>query len=152
MIELYSPDHESELLVLRSVLDASGIRYFVKNDLFGSLTVGPRIDHYNRKTIYVHQEDLDLARPLLAEFLAKTEAGAPPEPPSGRDVLRMLTELLLFGWFMPGRRRRPSPPPELHLIDGDAPARASNDGSEGDTGRPCHLHLVQGRRPGDDEL
>lgn len=120
LVELPSPEDEGDLLLLRSVLDGAGIPYFVKGDLFGSLTVGPRIDHYNRKTIFVHPQDAEEAGELVAEFLSKT---APPEagetePLRGRDVLRMVFEVLFFGWFMPGRRSRPATRPRLRLIRG----------------------------------
>jgi hypothetical protein len=123
MVELHSPEDEGDLLLLRSVLDAAGLCYFVKGDLFGSLTVGPRIDHYNRKRLYVHRHDAEEARELVAEFLAKTTRPAETAARElrGRDVLRMLVELLVFGWFMPGRRSRPAPPPELRVIRGGRP-------------------------------
>lgn len=120
MVELHSPAGEAELLLLRSVLDGAGLHYFVKGDLFGSLTVGPQIDHYNRKTIYVHPEEHEEARALVAEFLTKTSE---PRRAAARDlrlgdVVRMVLEVLVFGWFMPGRRRRAPRPPELRLIEG----------------------------------
>lgn len=119
--ELYSPATEPELLLLRSVLDGAGIFYFVKGDLFGSLTLGPQIDHYNRRTIYVHPSEVEEARELVTEFLAKT---AEPRRAAAqdlrlRDVLRMVLEVLVFGWFMPGRRHRRGRPPELRVIRGD---------------------------------
>ena len=118
--ELFSPRSEPELLLLRSILDDAGIYYFVKNDLFGSLAVGPQIDHYNRKTVYVRPEELEEAQALLGEFLEKTGLGEPARAEDLRliDVLRMVFELLVFGWFMPGRHRRRRPPPKLRLIRG----------------------------------
>lgn len=123
LVELHSPGGEAELLLLRSVLDGAGIVYFVKGDVFGSLTVGPTIDHYNRKTIFVHPGDREEAEALLAEFLAKT---AEPRRSAARDlrardVVRMVVEVLLFGWFMPGRRHRSPREPELRLIRGGRP-------------------------------
>lgn len=120
MVELHSPEDEGDLLLLRSVLDDAGLPYFVKGDLFGSLIVGPRIDHVNRKTIYVHRRDAEEARELVAEFLSKTvrPAESAARELRGRDVLRMVAEVLLFGWFLPGRRSRPAPPPRLRLIRG----------------------------------
>lgn len=120
LVELYSPGSEAEALLLRSVLDGAGIAHFVKGDVFGSLTVGPTIDHYNRKTFFVHPGRLEEAGALLQEFLAKT---AEPRRAAARDlrlrdVIRMVVELLLFGWFMPGRRHRPRPRPRLRLIRG----------------------------------
>lgn len=128
MIELLSPRGEAELLLLKSILDDAGLPYFVKNDVFGSLAVGPQIEHYNRKTIYVAAEDADEARALVAEFRARTESGerevARPAP---KDLLRMVVELVLFGWFMPGRRARPASPPQLRLIRGGGEATAEDD-------------------------
>lgn len=121
LVELPSPEDEGDLLLLRSVLDAAGIPYFVKGDLFGSLTVGPRIDHYNRKTIFVHPEHAEEAGELVAEFRAKTARPASGEAAElrGRDVLRMVCELLFFGWFLPGRRSRTRPRPRMRLIRGE---------------------------------
>lgn len=127
MTELYSPRNESELLVLRSVFDAAGLHYFVKNDLFGSLAVGPQIDHYNRKTVYVAPDDLDEARLLVRELLERTaEPDLPREPLGLLDVLRMTAELLLFGWFMPGKRARLQRP-ELRAV-------ADDEAGQGETG------------------
>lgn len=123
LVELHSPGGEAELLLLRSVLDGAGIVYFVKGDVFGSLTVGPTIDHYNRKTIFVHPGDREEAEALLAEFLAKTAEPrrAAARDLRARDVIRMVVEVLLFGWFMPGRRHRSPRQPELRLIRGGRP-------------------------------
>ena len=132
LVELFSPRSEAELLLLRSVFDDAGIYFFVKNDAFGSLAVGPQIEHYNRKTIYVRPEELEEARALLEEFLDKTALGDPAGHEDLRltDVLRMVLELLVFGWFMPGRRRRPSPSPKLRVIRGGLDEPPPSDGGE----------------------
>jgi len=137
-VELFSPRSEAELLLLRSVLDDAEIYFFVKNDAFGSLAIGPQIDHYNRKTIYVHPAEADEARALLAEFLDKTALGDPAPAGDLRlgDVLRMVAELLFFGWFMPGRRRRPTPPPDLRVIRGGRDDRLSRRPAEHRRGWP----------------
>jgi hypothetical protein len=120
MVELHSPDREPELLLLRSVLDGAGLLYFVKGDAFGSLALGPPIDHYNRKTIYVHPADFEEARELVADLLDKTSEPrrAAARDLRLRDVVRMVVEVLVFGWFMPGRRHRAARPPELKVIRG----------------------------------
>ncbi len=123
MVELDVPRSETELLVLRGVLEGAGFLYFVKNDQFGSLAIGPQIDHYNRKTILVHEDHFEEARALLADLRAAT-AGAELEPaprPGFGTVLRMVLELVLFGWIVPGRRHRRSREPELRLIRGGEP-------------------------------
>lgn len=130
MVELDSPRSEAELLVLRGVLDGAGFLYFVKNDQFGSLAIGPQIDHYNRKTIFVHEDHYEEARALLAELRA-AGAGGETEPaprPGLGDVLRMVLEVLLFGWIVPGRRHRRTRDPELRLIRGGRDAGPPDDG------------------------
>lgn len=117
MIELYSPDSEAELLILRSILVAAEIPHFVHNDTFGSLVAGPRIALYNRKKIFVPEIDRDEAEELLAEFLRK-QASPLLEPRRSytlRDKARMVLEVLLFGWFLPGKRFRPAP---IRLVKG----------------------------------
>lgn len=127
LVELYASRTEAELLLLRSILDDAGIYFFVKNDVFGSLALGPQIDHYNRKTVYVHASQAGEARALLSEFLDKTALGDPTPVEDLRltDVLRMVAELLVFGWFMPGRKRRSPRPPKLRLIRGGQPESAA---------------------------
>jgi len=149
LVELYASRTEAELLLLRSVLNDAGIYFFVKNDVFGSLALGPQIDHYNRKTVYVHASEAADARALLTEFLDKTALGdpAPVEDLRLSDVLRMVVELLVFGWFMPGRRHRPSRPPKLRLIDG---GRAAADAAAPGGPPPedaCRTGPVEPRKP-----
>ena len=49
MIKIYSPTVELELAMLRGVFDTEGIHYFVHNDHFDSMRVGPQIDLLNKK-------------------------------------------------------------------------------------------------------
>src|SRR3990172_9737921 len=58
-VPLYSPQNESESTLLKSILDSAGIIYFVKNDNFGSLEVGPRIGLFNAKMIEVQDDQLE---------------------------------------------------------------------------------------------
>ena len=118
MIELHSPDSEGELLFLRSLLDEADIPFYVHNERFGSLLVGPQIAHYNRKSIWVHETDREEAAALIADFLDRTGANEPPARRhySWSEKLRMVGEFLVFGWFLPGRRPRRGP--ELTLIKG----------------------------------
>jgi hypothetical protein len=50
MIKLFSPDTEIDLAILKSLLEAEKIHYYVKNDHFGSLRPGPQIYLFNDKT------------------------------------------------------------------------------------------------------
>ncbi len=106
MIKIYSPKDELELSFIKSILDGEGIQYFIFNDHFGSLKIGPNIPMVNEKVIMVHEENLESAKELLSEFLYNTE----PEPSSSSskysfvDKIRLILEFLLFGWIMPGRK------------------------------------------------
>lgn len=103
--------------MLRSLLADAAIPFFVENDNLGSMLAGPRIASYNRKRILVHEEDFEEARGLL-EIAPRpaAEEARPQGPYSALDKARMVAEFLLFGWFLPGRRRRPGP--SLRLIQG----------------------------------
>jgi hypothetical protein len=96
------------------------------------MLAGPRIANYNRKRILVHEEDLEEARGLVdVSPHAAAEAPRPRRPYSALDKARMVAEFLLFGWFLPGRRRRPGP--SLRLIQGgrsEVPRSPSDSESE----------------------
>jgi len=106
MIKLYSPENESELALIKSLFEIEHINYYVLNDHFGTLKVGPKIDLYNAKTIYVSEEDLNFAKDILLDFLESTKNGNKPFKPqySIPDKIRMVIETLVFGWFIPGNR------------------------------------------------
>ncbi len=106
-VPLYSPQNESELTLLKSILDSESINYFVSNDNFGSLEVGPRIGLLNAKMIEVQDDQYERANELLLDYFEKTKKE--PEE-SGKeyswfDKIRMVIEVLVFGWLMPGRRK-----------------------------------------------
>ena len=106
-VPLYSPQNESESTLLKSILDSEGINYFVRNDNFGSLEVGPRIGLFNAKMIEVQDDQYERANELVADYLEKTkkEPGEQVKEYSFLDKIRMVIEVLFFGWLMPGRRK-----------------------------------------------
>lgn len=108
-IALYSPHDELELSMIRGLLDADEIRYFVLNDYFGSMRVGPQIDLVNKKTIMVAPEDHDRTKEIISNFLESSidDEGVEMHYTAGQK-LRMIIEALLFTWFIPGRKRRKS--------------------------------------------
>ena len=108
MIDLYSPDNEIDLALIKSILDSEGINYFVRNDNFGSMEIGPQIELFNKKMIVVQKEHLEKAKELLDDYLAQTEnkTEAHSAGYSLFDKLRMAVEVLIFGWLMPGKRRK----------------------------------------------
>ena len=107
MLELYSPNNEVELAMLKSILDAEGINYFVRNEKFGSLEIGPKIELFNKKMIMVQDDQYEKAKELLSDYLKSTEEEFVPlkEKYSFLDKLRMAIEFVLFGWIMPGSRK-----------------------------------------------
>ena len=104
----FSPENEVQLALAKSLLEAEEIPFFVHNDHFGSLYVGIQIEFLNRKTIMVDEAYEARAREVMAEFLhnVRPEAVAETGNYSIGDKLRMIAEGLLFGWVVPGKRRR----------------------------------------------
>jgi hypothetical protein len=106
MRALCSPRSASELAVIGSLLRAEGIAFFIHNEHFGAMEVGPSIPLLNERTVFVAEQDYERA----AEVIARP-SGSEAEAPVGRQVsflgkLRMLLEVLAFVWVMPGSRRR----------------------------------------------
>lgn len=106
MLKLYSPENEVELLILKSIFDLEKLHYYVLNDYFGSMRVGPTIELYNEKIIYVSDSDFILAQEILDDYLSnlKNDEAVIKSQYSIPDKIRMVIEILLCGWFMPGNR------------------------------------------------
>jgi hypothetical protein len=104
-INLHSPQNESELSLIKSILDSESISYFVRNDNFGSLEVGPHIGLFNAKMIQVQDDQYEKAKELLNDYLEKTheQIEEPLTKYSMFDKIRMVIEFLLFNWVMPGK-------------------------------------------------
>ncbi|HEY3302490.1 MAG TPA: DUF2007 domain-containing protein [Candidatus Binatia bacterium] len=106
MLDLYSPKNEIEVALLKGLFDSEGIAYFVRNDNFGSLEVGPAIRSFNAKSILVDEKDFDRAKELLTDFLAHGSVEAHDAGYSLFDKIRLALEAVLFGWIMPGRSHK----------------------------------------------
>lgn len=107
MIKIHSPTDELELAMIRGVFDTEGVDYFIHNDHFGSMRVGPRIDLLNKKTIMVSPDDAERAKTIISDLLnRKLPEGIIEEKYTASQKLRMILEALFFGWFIPERRRR----------------------------------------------
>ena len=106
MKKLYSPNNDSELALIKSILDGEGIQYFVHNDHFGTLKVGPRIELFNAKTIMVAETHFEESKEIIDNFLKNIQE--PSENTKSkysiRDKIRMVIEAILFTWFVPGNR------------------------------------------------
>ena len=103
LLWLYSPRSEGELALLRAILQWAGIRHFVHNNYFGALPVGPDIDLLNRRTIMVPERHAEEARDLLLDYLDVTSKNQLPL--LARDRIRVILEVVVFGWFLPGKMR-----------------------------------------------
>lgn len=117
MIALYSPESEIELTLLKSLLESEHIRYFVHNDHFGSMYIGPQIQSFNRKTVLVTPDDAVKAKALLSVFLKNQQqhpdhSETVPPSTSGWDKFRLTIETLLFAWIVPRRKRSVKRSPE----------------------------------------
>ncbi len=111
MIKIHVPVDELELAMIRGVLDSNGIKYFIHNDNFGSMRVGPQIDLLNKKTIMVATEDSERTKGLITDLLGRElPEEAVEEKYSLSQKLRMIFETVVFGWFVPGKKRRQVPP------------------------------------------
>jgi hypothetical protein len=109
MKKLYSPNSESELAILKSLLDGEGFRYFVHNDHFGTLKTGPNINLFNEKTILVSEEHFEQASELISDYLKRVKSDTTKSEYSLIDKLRMIVETILFNWFIPGKKWRKKP-------------------------------------------
>ena len=65
MMKLYTPSDESELIFIRSLLEAEGIPYYVQNEHFGSMYSGAYLRNFNEKTIMVPEEFWDEAKEMI---------------------------------------------------------------------------------------
>jgi len=108
MVNLYSPNNEIELAMIKSLLNAEGFNYFVKNENFGSMEVGPQIALFNRRIIMVQDDQLEKASALINDYLKETtvKEDEPGQSYSLFDKIRMAIEILLFNWLMPGKKKR----------------------------------------------
>ena len=109
MIKIYTPDDDVQLAMIKGIFESEGIHFYVHNDNFGSMRPGIRIDLYNKKTIMVHEKDIERAQDILRNFVGNTKKAEPEQEHQSAnysflDKCRMVIEALLFGWVMPGKR------------------------------------------------
>jgi putative signal transducing protein len=104
LVRVLSPQSESEIAVVTSLLEAHDIPVFVHGRHLGSLLPGLQIGSYNTQSIMVPEECESDALELLSEF-RRNDSSATSAPLRGRDRLRVVLEGILFGWLVPGRRK-----------------------------------------------
>ena len=104
MLTVAYADNDMELMFLRMALDAHGIEYLVVGEHFGNLYPGPQIADYNERSIRVAPKDVAHAIDIIQHVRERFDSGSTQQSLLAR--LRMIAEALVFGWFMPGGRRR----------------------------------------------
>lgn len=109
MKKLYKPENEMELSLLKSIFESEGIQYFVHNDHFGSLQIGPQIDLFNARMIMVPENQYAKAEELLSAYIRNTQEDKPENFKSQYSLaekIRIIIEAILFGWFVPRKRKK----------------------------------------------
>ena len=69
MTPIYAPRTESEAAVIESMMQAYGIHYFMQGGAFSSMYPGPVSNGLNAQMLMVDEDQAELARQLLNEFL-----------------------------------------------------------------------------------
>jgi hypothetical protein len=111
MQKIFTPENEIELIMVKGLLEAAQIPFYVQNDHFGGLYIGPQIQHFNQRAIMVAPEYAVRSKEIIAEFIAtqqqvKPESSAQVERSPLLEKLRLLGEALLFCWIVPRKHRR----------------------------------------------
>lgn len=101
-----TPQTESELAVMVSLLDAHGIQHYVHNQGFGGLYPGMQMDLYNARRLMVPADHAAEALDLLAVFSRRSTAPDADDRMTPLDKLRVVIETFVFGWSFPSKRNR----------------------------------------------
>lgn len=105
MIPIYTPQTESEVAVISSMLQAYEIPYFIRGGAFSKLYPGLQIKDYNTPTVMVPAEFADATRELLQDFIHPEPHANVTDPKfSIIRIFRVLIEVLLIGWVFTGKR------------------------------------------------
>ena len=102
---VFTPENEVDLAFVKGLLDEAGMRYFVQNDHFGSLYIGPVVPLFNAKAVMVAPQDEGRARAVIEAFAAEKAVASNDarRDYSWKDLLRVFLEIFVFGWGVPGR-------------------------------------------------
>ena len=104
MKKLYVPSNESELVFIKSVLEADGVPYYVQNENFGSLYSGVYMNYFNAKTVMVPEEYYEDAKEIIQSVIKDAEFvdTKDNEPPGVSDLFNNLISILTLGLYSPG--------------------------------------------------
>ena len=105
MKKLYIPSDESELVFLKSVLEADEIPFYVQNENFGSLYSGTYMSFFNAKTVMVPEDYYDEAKEIISSVIDNAEFvdAKCKEPPPLSSVLKNLISFITLGLYTPGK-------------------------------------------------
>ncbi len=105
MKKLYIPSDESELVFIKSVLEADEVPFYVENDNFGSLYSGAYVNYFNAKTIVVPDEYYDEAKEIIKSVIEDAEFPdiKDKQPPGISDIFRILVSFLTLGLYTPAK-------------------------------------------------
>ncbi len=104
LVPVLRPDSEAELVSIVAMLEARGVPCFVRGGGIGSLLPGVQVESFNARAIMVPDDRAAEALALIADLHSSSDSHDNQPPPPRSSKLRALAELLLFGWFVPGRR------------------------------------------------
>ena len=105
MKKLYIPSNESELVFIKSVLEADEVPFYVQNDNFGSLYSGAYMNYFNAKTIMVPEDYYEDAKEIIKSVVEDAEFPEfkDKQPPRVSDLFGYLISLLTLGLYSPGK-------------------------------------------------
>ncbi len=112
MVTVCHPMDDLEQLFLMAALEAADIPCFLVGQHFGSLYPGVQIPWCNERSIRVPSALFDSARDVVEEVRAAYVA--PGENLTIHSKVRMLCEVLVFGWVLPGGDKQATHIPEEH--------------------------------------
>lgn len=101
MKKLYIPRDESELVFLKSFLEAEGMPFYVLNDTFGSVYPGIYTRGFNAKTIMVPEELFEDAKELIKSAVDDPKFVDEEEEDTDQDQGGVLQGLLSLKWLFP---------------------------------------------------
>lgn len=71
MIPIYSPKSESEAAVITAMMQAYDIPFVMQGGAFSTMYPGPLTSSLNAQTLFVQEDQAELARQLIAPVIAE---------------------------------------------------------------------------------
>ncbi|MGB2690966.1 MAG: DUF2007 domain-containing protein [Thermodesulfobacteriota bacterium] len=107
MKKLYIPANESELVFLKSVLEADGVPFYVLNDNFGSLYSGAYMSFFNAKTVMVPEDYYDDAKEIISSVIKDAEfvENREEEALGLWDIIERLISFFTLGLYSPSNEK-----------------------------------------------